>query len=1787
MPRFRSRWLLISVLLIFALALSACLGGSDEDPSPTPRPSNPSVTPINSPIPRVASPTPLPTLAGGSNPTPFAGFPTAASFPTQPPIVQQSIQIISPTTNATVQGNVTIFGSASHPNFVQYALEYGPQNNPSNLWYPITPQAITVPVVNSALGAWNTTTVPDGTYQIRLHVYLTGGSELTNTLVSSIKVRNSLPTNTPQAQNSPPTISPIAPFNIQQGTSATVALGIIDPDGDTFSFNVATDNATVLTVSQSGQSMVVSGIAPGAATVTLTATDARGASNSTSVVVRVVERPRNDNPPNIAPISGQTLQQNTAISIPLTITDSDGDAVTFTAISGNTAILTVNTIADPANLVLSALSPGSTTVTVTAADSRGLETSAIFSVVVNPPAPANNAPSLGTISSVTLDLEKTVNIPVSASDPDGDTLTLSTSINPEGVIAFQQVTLGFMTIRAIAAGSTTVTVTVDDGNGGTASTLFTVTVNAPPPVNQSPKIEDLPAITLEVGQSQEIDLVMSDPDGDPIQVAAVSEHPAIATPGLVDADTINVTAHSVGTTIITIAIGDGRGGSDVISFNVTGTAPIVLNRNPAIVDIGSQTVEVGQSLVIGFTATDPDGDSLTITASTEFTNIATIFQSSATELTIQGVDVGATNGTVTVSDGRGGTDFTTFTITISASPNKPPVIQPIVNQTCDVSETLTIPLVVSDPDGDPFGFDTVTSSNAGIALVNYTGLSSIDVVCVAPGTVTITVSITDGQAVTDTSFITTVNAPTATPTSTNAPTATDIPPSETPLPTSTDAPTITATFTEFPTLTDLPTETETVTETPTATFTDVPFEEKPSETPTEIPTDVAPTETFTETPTEIPTDVPPTETFTETPTETSTDVPPTETFTETPTETPTDVPPTETFTETPTETSTDVPPTETFTETPTETPTDVPPTETFTETPTETSTDVPPTETFTETPTEVPNQLPIIALIDPQILNVGDAVAVPVGVSDPDGDLLTISASSDNPALVTAAWNPATTTVDVTGVAAGLANVTVIADDGRGGVVNTSFSVTVNALNQNPTIAPIAPQILNVGDAVAVPVGVSDPDGDPLTISASSDNPALVTAAWNPATTTVDVTGVAAGLANVTVIADDGRGGVVNTSFSVTVNALNQNPTIAPIAPQILNVGDAVAVPVGVSDPDGDPLTISASSDNPALVTAAWNPATTTVDVTGVAAGLANVTVIADDGRGGVVNTSFNVTVNALNQNPTIAPIDPQILNVGDVVAVPVGVSDPDGDPLTISASSDNPALVTAAWNPATTTVDVTGVAAGLANVTVTADDGRGGVVNTSFNVTVNALNQNPTIAPIVPQTLNVGDALAVPVGVSDPDGDPLTINANSDNPALVTAAWNPATTTVDVTGVAAGSANVTVTADDGRGGVVNTSFSVTVNALNQNPTIAPIAPQILNVGDVVAVPVGASDPDGDPLTISASSDNPALVTAAWNPATTTVDVTGVAAGSANVTVTADDGRGGLASTSFAVTVNAPEIKPTDPPPPSGIDLNAVPVLPDLQAIAPSLLPIYNQGINLGNRDTVVAFAGDDLRNDGEFTLNALSPIAQGTYNLGEATNLQGVIDHYTVTPAHDVAADTSFAGSPETSFAVRSAAVGDGWNSTILITPLAADTGPCLAGETPLACELRLARPSVVIVSFMPVNATTVRPEQFAADMQQIVNISLTNGTIPVLVTMPEDGTVDSATLNAYNQTIVKLAIDNNLPLYNLYRDMQQAPLGIYQIDGTGSTDFSNEALQAGINRRNVNLLRVLNRVSSNLFRS
>jgi hypothetical protein len=279
--------------------------------------------------------------------------------------------------------------------------------------------------------------------------------------------------------------------------------------------------------------------------------------------------------------------------------------------------------------------------------------------------------------------------------------------------------------------------------------------------------------------------------------------------------------------------------------------------------------------------------------------------------------------------------------------------------------------------------------------------------------------------------------------------------------------------------------------------------------------------------------------------------------------------------------------------------------------------------------------------------------------------------------------------------------------------------------NHAPTAGDdIAAQTVTVGETVMVQSTITDDDaGDTLTWAWSSSDPAIATVEMDATDGSMaTVEGVAAGSAIITVTATDAAGESATQTIMVTVNAV----------PMAVDKIDAVTVTEGMmskamdvadyfSDTEGDTLTYTAESDMKMYATADIPAGTSMLTITGVAAGMATITVTATDTFDASVDQTFMVTVESANSDPmAVGSIDPVTVTAGEMSeAIMLGdyFSDADMDALTYEAESSADMIATAMVtaddsDPGAVVhmLTIEGHMAGEATITVTASDGMGGM---------------------------------------------------------------------------------------------------------------------------------------------------------------------------------------------------------------------------------------------------------------------------------------------------------------------------------------------------------------------------------------------------------------------------------------------------------------------------------------------
>ena len=579
--------------------------------------------------------------------------------------------------------------------------------------------------------------------------------------------------------------------------------------------------------------------------------------------------------------------------------------------------------------------------------------------------------------------------------------------------------------------------------------------------------------------------------------------------------------------------------------------------------------------------------------------------------------------------------------------------------------------------------------------------------------------------------------------------------------------------------------------------------------------------------------------------------------------------------------------------------------------------------------------------------------------TDPDGDPLTIlsAASTDGIATTDGSTITYTPDPDTNGTHALVYTV----GDTTGLTDSAAVVVTVNPLPDAP-VANGDVAILDEDSSVAIAVlaNDTDPDGDPLTIlsAASTDGVATTDGSTITYTPDPDRNGTHALVYTV----GDGTGLTDSAAVVVTVNPLPD----APVANGDVAIVDedssvVIAVLANDTDPDGDPLTISGASSIDGTPTTDGSTITYTPAPNSSGTHLVSYTI--NDGTGRTDSASITIQVNPLPDPPS-AVDDVAVVDEDDTVVISplTNDSDLDGDPLTVIGASSPDGTATTDGTTITYTPDPD--TNGTHTIDYTIDDGTGRTGTATITVTVSPLPDPPVAGD---DTASVDEDGIVTVFVllddSDPDGDPLTvIEATSTDGAAIT---DGTTVTYTPAPDSNGTHTVDYKIDDGTGRTADATITVTVNPLPDDPVAADdTATTDEDVAVVISPLDNDSDPDSDPLTVTAATAEDGTATTDGTTITYTPDPD--ANGTHTIDYTIDDGTGRTDTATITVAVN-----PVPDPPRATDDAYATDENVTLVVSAPGVLANDSEedGDPLSATETVAPTDGTlTLNPDGSFT---------------------------------------------------------------------------------------------------------------------------------------------------------------------------------------------------------------------------
>lgn len=242
----------------------------------------------------------------------------------------------------------------------------------------------------------------------------------------------------------------------------------------------------------------------------------------------------------------------------------------------------------------------------------------------------------------------------------------------------------------------------------------------PTPTNSPPVISGTPPTGASVGVQYAFTPTASDPNGNTLTFS-ITNRPSWATFNSSTGRLAGTpTSANIGTySNIVIRVSDGQATAQLPAFAIAVTN--VANRAPTISGTPPTSVIQGTAYSFQPAASDPDGNPLTFS----ITNRPSWATFSTTTGRLQGTPTATHVGTysnivIRVSDGQATAQLPAFSIVVSNTPNRPPVISGTPSTSVTQGSTYSFQPTASDPDGNPLTF-SITNPPSWATFSTTTG----------------------------------------------------------------------------------------------------------------------------------------------------------------------------------------------------------------------------------------------------------------------------------------------------------------------------------------------------------------------------------------------------------------------------------------------------------------------------------------------------------------------------------------------------------------------------------------------------------------------------------------------------------------------------------------------------------------------------------------------------------------------------------------------------------------------------------------------------------------------------------------------------------------------------------------------------------------------------------------------------------------------------------------------------------------------------------------------------------
>ena len=367
---------------------------------------------------------------------------------------------------------------------------------------------------------------------------------------------------TVSAVNDAPVLSSVANQVTVKNTAKTVTLSGSDVDSGSLTYS-ATTSASQITIGVSGAVLTLTPDNNWVGTSTITAKVNDGTVDSATKTFTITVNNTNT-APVVGTVANQSTNEDTAKTVTLSGTDSDGDSLTYSASSAASQI-TPSISGTTLTLTPAANWNGTSVITIKANDGVVDSSAKTFTLTVNA---INDAPVLASISAQSTAKNTAKNVTLSGSDTEGSSLTYSATTSAS------QITIGIsgatltLTPDNNWTGTSTITAKTNDGTVDSSTKSFVLTVG-----NTAPTLASISAQATNQSVKKAVSITAADSDSGDTLSYTITSSPSSKVSGSVSGSTLTLTplASYNGTVAVTLTVSDGTA-TAARTFNLVVTA---------------------------------------------------------------------------------------------------------------------------------------------------------------------------------------------------------------------------------------------------------------------------------------------------------------------------------------------------------------------------------------------------------------------------------------------------------------------------------------------------------------------------------------------------------------------------------------------------------------------------------------------------------------------------------------------------------------------------------------------------------------------------------------------------------------------------------------------------------------------------------------------------------------------------------------------------------------------------------------------------------------------------------------------------------------------------------------------------------------------------------------------------------------------------------------------------------------------------------------------------------------